>query len=89
MEYLAETFLTEPPPEYDSDTAADELIITTPNHSTRIGMRTCTDIFKNALENRTSSKAGFYRQHCYVDNRILSTAGLYRQQEPCWRSWSG
>ncbi len=58
MEALADTFLEQPPLDYDSDAAADEIgAVTEPAHSSKIGMRTCTEIFKNALENRTGSKA--------------------------------
>ena len=53
MEVLADTFLEQPPLDYDSDAAADEIgAVTEPAHSNKIGMRTCTEIFKNALENR-------------------------------------
>ena len=57
MEALAENFLEELPLDYDSDAAADEIEVTEPVQSSKIGMRTCVEIFKNAVENRTSSKA--------------------------------
>jgi len=58
MGALADTFLEQPPLDYDSDAAADEIgAVTEPARSSKIGMRTCVEIFKNALENRTSSKA--------------------------------
>jgi hypothetical protein len=59
MEALADTFLEQAPLDYDSDAAADDMRpITEPAaNSRKIGLRTCMEIFKNALENRTSSKA--------------------------------
>ncbi|KAF4628231.1 hypothetical protein G7Y89_g9920 [Cudoniella acicularis] len=58
IEALADTFLEQPPLDYDSDATADEIgAVTEPARSSKIGMRTCTEIFKNALENRTSLKA--------------------------------
>jgi hypothetical protein len=50
IEALADSFLKQPPLDYDFDAAADEIgVVTEPAHSSKIGMRTCTEIFKNAL----------------------------------------
>jgi hypothetical protein len=41
MEALADTFLEQPPLDYDSDAAADEIgAVTEPAHSSKIGIRT-------------------------------------------------
>jgi hypothetical protein len=55
MEVLADSLLEQAPLDYDSDEAADEI----PGREQvgrDLGLRTCAEIFKNALENRTNSK---------------------------------
>lgn len=58
MDALADELLQPAPPDYDSDAAADEIqageyIVA---RDRNLGLRTCAEIFKNALENRTNSK---------------------------------
>jgi hypothetical protein len=55
MEVLADTLLEQAPLDYDSDAAADEIPADEPV-ARNLGLRTCAQIFKNALENRTNSK---------------------------------
>lgn len=55
MEVLADTLLEQAPLDYDSDAAADEIPADEPV-ARNLGLRTCAEIFKNALENRTNSK---------------------------------
>lgn len=58
MDALADELLQPAPLDYDSDVAADEIqageyVVA---RDRNLGLRTCADIFKNALENRTNSK---------------------------------
>ena len=58
MDTLADELLQPAPLDYDSDAATNEIqgreyIIA---RDRNLGLRTCTEIFKNALENRTNSK---------------------------------
>jgi hypothetical protein len=55
MEGLEDAWLKPAPLEYDSDVAADEIPADEPVVR-NLGQRTCAEIFKNALENRTNSK---------------------------------
>lgn len=55
MEGLEDAWLRPAPLEYDSDAAADEIPADEPVVR-NLGQRTCAEIFKNALENRTNSK---------------------------------
>lgn len=57
MEQLAEIFLEQQPLDYDSDAAADKLGAVPKLVNSKIGMQSYEEIFKNALENRTRSKA--------------------------------
>jgi hypothetical protein len=64
MDTLAEVLLQPAPLDYDSDAAADE--IQAGEYVTRdlnLGLRTCTEIFKIALENRTNSKRALKNHH--------------------------
>lgn len=58
IDALADELLQPAPPDYDSDAAADEIqareyIVA---RDRNLSLRTCAEIFKNALENRTNSK---------------------------------
>jgi hypothetical protein len=58
MQTVADSFLEQLPLDDDSDAVADGIgAVTEPACSRKIGMSTCMEIFKNALENRASSKA--------------------------------
>ncbi|TAQ89982.1 hypothetical protein B7494_g1722 [Chlorociboria aeruginascens] len=54
---LQNTFLEQLPLDYDSDAEADKIEAGTEPYSSKIGFRTCEEIFKNAINNRTNSKA--------------------------------
>jgi hypothetical protein len=65
MDALAEELLQPAPLDYDSDAAADEIqageyVVA---RDRNLGVRTCAEIFKNALENRTNSKRAL-KNHC-------------------------
>jgi hypothetical protein len=51
-----ESLLEQAPLDYDSDAAADEIPADESAARRNLGLRTCAEIFKNALENRTNSK---------------------------------
>ena len=58
MEALADSFLEQPPVDYDSDAAADEIGQVTESAAYSSKISICIQkYFKNALENQTSSKA--------------------------------
>ena len=64
MDTSAEVLLQPTPLDYDSDAAADE--IQGGEYVARdlnLGLRTCAEIFKNALENRTNSKQALKNHH--------------------------
>jgi hypothetical protein len=65
MDALAGELLQPAPLGYDSDAAADkiqagEYVVV---RDRNLGLRTCAEIFKNALENRTNSKRAL-KNHC-------------------------
>jgi hypothetical protein len=65
MDALADKLLQPALLDYDSDAAADEIqakeyVVA---RDRNIGLRTCAEIFKNALENRTNLKRAL-KNHC-------------------------
>jgi hypothetical protein len=71
MEVLADTLLEQAPLDYDSDAAADEIPADEPV-ARNLGLRTCAEIFKNALENRTNSKRALNNHRPQAGERIFT-----------------